>query len=387
MTTGSTRMVVVEPSIDRTPPAPFDPPIPVVTPPRPVSPDQIAERQLTALDSGLVKHGNRWTQELVARLESTLDVEPDHAVLATVSGTAALRLAIVATAGMARPGDVAVLPSFTFTATAEVLLQLGYELRYADVDDVTWTLDPASVQAAVSAGRVRLVVAVDTFGNPCDYSALRAICSAAQVVLVADSAAAFGSRHHGRAVSQLADAHAYSMSFAKVLSSGGAGGAVVLPNDAADRLHADPAGWTRSELMSELHAIVAVDQLAVLPDLVRARQMVAKQYEDVAAGHPVVRTQHVERHNEHSYVHWVMRVERRAEIQAGLTALGVLTKPYFPALHLSTHPVPASTGRRGLAVTEALDVEALALPMSSELSADDATRICDVLGYVLDDLA
>ena len=139
----------------------FDPPLPVVIPPRPHQPQLIARRQLEALRH---RRGQAW-QPLdpgtspPARPASSTST-PSHTVLATVSGTAALRLAVVAAAGMARPGDVAVLPSYTFTATAEVLLQLGYQLRYADVDADTWTLDPAATRAAIErrpgpAGRRR----------------------------------------------------------------------------------------------------------------------------------------------------------------------------------------------------------------------------------------
>ena len=138
------------------PPSPagpvFDPALPVVIPPRPQRPEEIARRQMEALRTGQVKHGNQWTQELVELLTHELAVDSDHTVLATVSGTAALRLAVVAAAGVARPGDVAVLPSYTFTATAEVLLQLGYELRYVDVDPDTWTLGPAATREACRDG-------------------------------------------------------------------------------------------------------------------------------------------------------------------------------------------------------------------------------------------
>jgi dTDP-4-amino-4,6-dideoxygalactose transaminase len=77
-----------------------------------------------------------------------------------------------------------------------------------------------------------------------------------------------------------------------------------------------------------------------------------------------------------------MRVERRDEVQSGLAELGVLTKPYFPALHLTTHPTPAA-GAMSLPVTEALDTEALALPMSSELSPKEALRVAEAVAQVL----
>lgn len=351
----------------------FRPALPVVVPPPPARPDLVAARQQEALSSGEVKHGNRWTRELTERLGKELDLDDDHRVLVTASGTAALRIMVAATVGPARPGDVAVLPSYTFPATAEILVQLGYALRFVDVDAETWTLDPAAVAAAIGQGGVRLVLCVDTFGNPCDYPALRAVCAAAGVTLLADSAAALGSLHQGRPVAQQAVAHSYSMSFAKVVSAGGAGGAVVLRAEAADAVLASPAGWTRSELMNELHAVVAVDQLAELDALVRCRSEVAEVYADAARSLPVG-FQQVRAGDRHSWVHWVARVARRDRVQEALAGLGVQTKPYFAALHRG----PLGNGER-LPVTERLDVEALALPMSSEITVEQAERVVAAL--------
>ena len=189
--------------------------------------------------------------------------------------------------------------------------------------------------------------------------------AAAGVPLLADSAAALGSLHQGRPVAQQADAHAYSMSFAKVVSAGGAGGALVLPAEAAERVLADPAGWTRSELMNELHAVVALDQLTVLDDLVRWRSEVAAAYAELP-----LRTQRIRAGDRHSFVHWVARVPDRAGLQRRLDDLGVRTKPYFGAIHRG----PLGNGER-LPVTEALDVEALALPLSSEITVEQAERV------------
>ena len=356
---------------DRTPV--FRPPLPVVVPPPPAHPDLVADRQQAALASGEVKHGNRWTRELTERLGKELELDDDHRVLVTASGTAALRIMVAATVGPARPGDVAVLPSYTFPATAEILVQLGYALRFVDVDAATWTLDPAAVASAVARGGVRVVLGVDTFGNPCDYPALRAVCDPAGVALLADSAAALGSLHRGRPVAQQALAHSYSMSFAKVVSAGGAGGALVLPADAAEAVLAAPAGWTRSELMNELHAVVAVDQLAELDTLVRRRVEVAEVYAAAARTLPV-EFQQVRPGDRHCWVHWVARIADRDRVADALAALGVQTKPYFAAIHRG----PLDGGER-LPVTDRLDAEALALPMSSELTVEQAERVVAAL--------
>jgi dTDP-4-amino-4,6-dideoxygalactose transaminase len=268
---------------------------------------------------------------------------------------------------------VALLPSFTFPATAEVLLQLGYKLHFVDVHDRTWTLDPEHVRRKLAGGGTRLVVCVDTFGNPADYAALREVCREAGVPLVADSAASLGSRIRGIPVARQADGHAFSMSFAKVLSAGGAGGVAVLPTASAAATQRDRTNWCRSELMDELHAIYALDQLAILDDLVRRRNRVAAVYRDGLSSVPGLVAQEIRPGNTHSFVHWVMRVPDppgRDVLQRALIDCGVHARPYFRALHLTE----LGNGEL-LPVTERLDAEVLALPMSSELTEDEAENV------------
>jgi dTDP-4-amino-4,6-dideoxygalactose transaminase len=302
----------------------------------------------------------------------------------TTSGTDALRLAVLSVAGVARPGDVAVLPSFTFPATAEVLVQLGYELRFCDVDVATWTVDPDDVRTALAPGDVRVVIAVDAMGNPADYQLLTQMCAQAGVALVGDSAPSIGASYRGEPVGTQADAHAFSFSFAKVVSAGGAGGAVVVRRDRLEEL-AGPANWLRSSLLGELPAIAALDLVQHLDELVSRRQRVADIYSELAARRGgELAPQYVRPGDRHAWVHWVVRVADggRAAVARRLATLGVQTKPYYsPALH-QEYGAPAY-----LPVTEALVADALALPMSSELTVGDAERIVMAMDVALDELS
>ncbi|HEX4018064.1 MAG TPA: DegT/DnrJ/EryC1/StrS family aminotransferase [Frankiaceae bacterium] len=358
----------------------FHPPIPVVIPPRPVLPDVVAQRQQRALWSGQLKAGNEWSMRCQEELRERLQLDDAYELLLTTSGTAALELAIVAAAGPAAPGAVALVPSFTFRATIDVLLRLGYGIRYVDVDAFTWTLDAAALATALEDERVRLVVCVDTFGNPCAYEDLGPLCAARGIALVADSAAGFGSSYQGRPVGQQAAAHSFSMSFAKVLTAAGAGGAMTFRRD---QLGVDLSTWTGSQLMSEMHAIAALDQLAVLDELVAVRNEVAAGYASAVQDVAGVSTQRVVGGNVHSYVHWVARVPDRDALAARLAELGVLTKPYFPAQHRH-HPV--AKGAERLPVSEQLDTQALAFPTSSELSVAEVRKLRHALQIALGDL-
>jgi perosamine synthetase len=339
----------------------------VVVPPRPEHPDRVADRIAAGLWTGLVR-GGPCSAELTEELAAKLAIEDDRRLLLTNSGTNALRVAIAAVAGEPRPGDVAVCPAYTFHATAEVLCQLGWTVRLVDVDSSSWTLAPNGLAEALDDPAVRLTVAVDALGNPCDYDALVTICEQAGVPLVADSAAALGSRHAGIPVGTQAHAHAFSMSFAKVVSGGGSGGAVVLRADA--HLSATQ-NWLRSSAITEASAVAALDGLAALDELVARRELVAATYEQALAGHPGLRLQRVRPGDRHSRVHWVARVGPavgRDRLARALADEGVETKPYY-------EPLPGFPGASVLPVTSELHDQVLALPMSSELGRDEAERV------------
>jgi dTDP-4-amino-4,6-dideoxygalactose transaminase/nucleoside-diphosphate-sugar epimerase len=353
----------------------FVPPLPVVVPPRPEHPDLVADRQQHALWTGVVKHGGPWSLCLQDELADRLKVDASHRLVVTASGTAALRLAILATAGPARPGATALLPSYTFVASGEVLRQLGYAIRFVDVHPDDWTIDPAAVDKTLSREGGDLVVCVDALGNPADYTALRKVCEGHGVPLVADSAPSLGAQYDGMPVGTQADAHAFSMSFAKVVSSGGAGGAVVVP--AGADLESGP-NWLRSSLLHEVHAVAALDQVHVLDDLVARRQEIAEVYSTAAARWDGVIPQRARSKGGHAYVHWVARFPSggaadRTVVAAGLERLGVQTKAYYaPVLHRTGLATGAA---QRLPVTDRLAAEALALPMSSEMTREDAERV------------
>ncbi len=351
----------------------FSPALPVVIPPRSPRPDVLADRQQQVLWSGVVKHGNRWTRALEAEMREVLELPDGATLLLTTSGTEALRLAVAGTVGPAPAlGATALMPSFTFPATVEALVQLGYLVRFVDVEAGSWNLDSAALEAALrDEPGAQVVVAVDTFGNPCDYEALNEVCDRFGVTLIGDSAAGLGSRRDGRPLATQAAAHAFSMSFAKVVSAAGAGGAVVFRQPPQ---WPGEAGWTRSALIDELHAVAALEQLETLEELVERRGAVARVYEETIAAVPGIDLQQVAAGDRHSYVHWVMRTdgaEHADRLRGHLADLGIGTGNYFRAQHLGSRgPLPQL-----LPVTERLHDGVVALPMSSELTLEQARHV------------
>jgi UDP-2-acetamido-2-deoxy-ribo-hexuluronate aminotransferase len=121
------------------------------------------------------------------------------------------------------PGDAVFLPSWTFTATAEVVCLVGATPVFVDVDLATMNLSAASLAAAIrmirQEGRLtpRLVIPVDLFGLPADYEAINAVAREEGIKVLADAAQSFGAAQGNHRVGTLADVSATSFFPAKPL--------------------------------------------------------------------------------------------------------------------------------------------------------------------------
>lgn len=148
-----------------------------------------------------------------------------HAV-ALASGTAGLHLALLALG--AGPGDVVVVPTLTFVATANAVMYTGADPIFVDCDPTTGNLDPALLDELLrdlrAAGRrVRAVMPVDLFGACADYSRILPICAEAGVPVVEDAAEALGAAHRGQAAGSFGDAAVISFNGNKIITTSGGG--------------------------------------------------------------------------------------------------------------------------------------------------------------------
>jgi len=117
---------------------------------------------------------------------------PGYGVISASSGTVALIGAVLATAGKARPDrPIALIPAFTFVATATAVERCGYQPYLADINPESWLLDPQHVLSRHSLDRVGLVVPVSAFGRPVLQEEWLAFQRRSGVPVVIDGAASF----------------------------------------------------------------------------------------------------------------------------------------------------------------------------------------------------
>lgn len=173
--------------------------------------------------------------EEVSALEAELAeyVGARHCI-ACANGTDALQLALMAWG--VGPGDAVIVPDFTFFSSGEVVSAVGATPVFADVLEGTFDIDPSQIAPACALARERgleprAVVAVDLFGLPADYPAIRSACDAEGLLLLEDGAQGFGGSVGGRRACSLGDISATSFFPAKPLGCYGDGGAVFTDSD------------------------------------------------------------------------------------------------------------------------------------------------------------
>ncbi len=374
--------------------------VPEVAPPSLALNDLQAQRQclgdrIERRIARVLEHGQYIMGPEVAELEESLAARTGAAHVVTCSsGTEALLLALLA--WEVGPGDAVFVPTFTFTATAEVVALLGATPVFCDVAPDTFNLDPMSLSAGIravqSAGRLRprVVMPVDLFGQPAEYPTLQRIASEHGLQVLSDAAQSFGATLSTTAVGRFGDATATSFFPAKPLGCYGDGGAVF--TDDAElasvmrslRLHgggSDKYDTVRIGLNARLDTIqaaVLLAKLEVFDKELHDRAEIADRY--TAALGERLSTPQLAPGRRSAWAQYTVRTPNRDAVRSSLRETGVPTAIYYP------RPLHAQPAFRHLAVvpndcrvSQELSASVLSLPMHPYLKPSDQDYIIEEL--------
>jgi len=148
--------------------------------------------------------------------------------VSTTSGTSALHVAL---AGLGiGPGDEVIVPSYTFIATAFSVCQAGAVPRFADVNREDHCISVESARKLINR-RTRAIIPVHLYGNVCDMDPLMALAKKHDLVVIEDTAQAFGGKYKGRMAGTIGHAGAISFCQNKTFTTGGEGGMVVTDDE------------------------------------------------------------------------------------------------------------------------------------------------------------
>jgi dTDP-3-amino-3,4,6-trideoxy-alpha-D-glucose transaminase len=303
-----------------------------------------------------------------------------HAV-GVASGTDAITIALLA-AGI-ESGDEVITAANTCVPTVAGIERAGARPVLVDADPGTFTLDPAGLEAALTA-RTRAIVPVHLYGRCADMDAVCAFAAQHGLAVVEDAAQAHGAELRGRRAGSLGTAAAFSFYPTKNLGALGDAGAVVT-NDAelAERVRLLRAYGERARyesvvagMNSRLDSLQAAVLLAKLPLLDRwndRRRELAALYTDALDGTGLGLPSAA--HEGHVWHMYVVRTRDRRQFRDGLARAGIETLVHYPrAIH--EHDAYRHLAReRGFPVSERLAREVVSLPLYPELTDADAEAV------------
>lgn len=314
------------------------------------------------------------------------------------SGTDALTLALKV--WDVKAGDAVFVPSFTFFASAEVIALEGATPVFVDVDKDTFNIDVEDlrkkIEATLAEGVLtpKVIIAVDLFGLPADYSSLRAIADSYNLYLLEDGAQGFGGMIGNRRACSFGDISTTSFFPAKPVGCYGDGGALFTDNDEwaqlADSIHLHGKGSDRydnirigiNSRMDTIQAAVLLVKLRAFKEYeLRDVNTVALRYTDKLKDYVV--TPIVPDGYYSSWAQYTIKLdnkEQRNLMQSVLRDKDIPTMIYYPiGMHKQTAFAYLNLKGDVCPVSDQLSDTVISLPIHPYLSEQDQDLICDAV--------
>jgi dTDP-4-amino-4,6-dideoxygalactose transaminase len=284
----------------------------------------------------------------------------NHAV-AVNSGTAALHLALDAIG--IKEGDEVIVPTMTFTATAEVVLYFKAKPVLIDCQSDTLNIDPDKIEEKITP-KTKAIVPVHIAGQPCDMDRILEIARKHNLKVIEDAAHALPARYRGRMIGTVGDITCFSFYATKTMTSGEGGMATTNNPEWADHMrmmslhgiskdawkrYSQEGSWYYEVVapgykynLTDIAAAIGIEQLKKCERFWQARKEISKIYDEKFADLPEIRRPVSLSNLQHAWHLYVIQLDlervriNRSEFIAALKEKGIGTSVHFIPLHL--HP-------------------------------------------------
>jgi dTDP-4-amino-4,6-dideoxygalactose transaminase len=300
------------------------------------------------------------------------------------NGTDALWLALLAL-DVGRGDEVITVPN-SFIATAEAISLSGATPVFVDIDETTFTMDPARIEAAITP-RTKAIIPVHLFGQMADMDPIMELARKHKLHVIEDAAQAQGAEYKGKPAGSIGDAGCFSFYPGKNLGAYGEAGAVVTSNPEVDRkirclrdhgqykkYHHSMVGWNAR--MDGFQGAILDVKLRHLTAWNDARRKHAQSYRKLLADVKGLRLPVEPPRGKHIYHVFALRVPHRDAFLQSLADKGVACGIHYPVpIHLTEAYALLGKGPGSFPLTERIAQELLSLPMFPELTEEQ-------VGYV-----
>jgi perosamine synthetase len=320
-------------------------------------------------------------------------IEAEHTT-SVCNGTAALHLALE-TLGVG-PGDEVIVPTLTYVASVNTILQTGATPVFAESLDTTWQIDPNDVRRKITPNTKALMV-VHLYGHPCDMDELSAICREFDIRLIEDCAEAFGTYYKGIHVGTFGDIAAFSFFGNKTITTGEGGMLVAKNRSLLDRAYhlktqavsPDREYWHdaigHNYRMTNICAAIGLAQLENADTVLKRKRQIAEWYREGLRGLPL-RTLDETPGTINSF--WMCSIvlddpDSRQPLRDWLRAANVETRPLFHPCHTLPHCKTDEV----FPVAQSLSARGINLPSFPALTQANADAICRLIARFFSDNA
>lgn len=305
-------------------------------------------------------------------------------VTTVANGTVALHLGLESL-GLG-VGDEVIVPTLTYVASINTILQTGATPVFVDSLMSTWQLDSDDIRRKITP-RTKAIMAVHLYGAPCEMSQLTSICHEFNLFLIEDCAEAFGTYYKGQHVGTFGDVATFSFFGNKTITTG-EGGMVVTKTKALFDIayHLKTQGVSKTQeywhevqgynyRMTNICAAIGLAQLEKADEIIDKKRQIAQWYSEGLSKLPIVMHQEQE-DTGHSF--WMCSIlvgntEERKALREHLKIAGIETRPFFhPA-----HTLPHCRVNDHFPVAENLASRGINLPSSPVLSPNDVAEVCE----------
>ncbi|MBJ13383.1 MAG: pyridoxal phosphate-dependent aminotransferase [Candidatus Marinimicrobia bacterium] len=311
------------------------------------------------------------------------------------SGTAALHLALKIL-GVGK-GDIVLCPSLTFAASANVILYEDAVPIFIDVDPVNWVIDINLLEFAMKKYSPKALIAVDLYGNPCNYNEINRLCKKYDVLLIEDAAESLGSSYNDNKCGSFGKIAALSFNGNKIITTSG-GGALVSSNEDYIKkarflstqarepfLHYEHKELGYNYRMSNLLAAVGIGQLSRIDYFIKKRRENFNYYFESFSS--IDSINFMEESLSSNSNRWLttliineeMTNVKRDNIINSLIKENIECRPVWKPMHMQPLYIKSTYVHGKKDISKNLFENGLCLPSGSNLNREDQNRIVEII--------
>jgi dTDP-4-amino-4,6-dideoxygalactose transaminase len=330
----------------------------------------------------------------VARLEEEVaDLCGVKYAIGVASGTDALLLALAAV-GVGRDDEV-ITTDFSFFSTASVITRLGARPALVDIEEDTYNIDPARIEAAITP-RTKAIMPVHLFGQVADMDPICEVAARHNLPVIEDAAQAIGAEYRGKRAGSIGDIGCFSFYPTKNLGAAGDAGMIVTDDEATRercrmlRVHGQSGKYRHRVIgfnsrLDSLQAAILRVKLPHLREWSEMRRANAARYGEALRDVPDLRTPTVKEYSTfHIYNQYTLATPHREKVLAGLDEAGIGYCVYYPVpFHLQE--CFAYLGHRPdeFEISTRAAGQVFSIPIFPELTAEEQAEVISVLKRLL----